>query len=180
MKPTVTKQKDARGRIRSHVATFGPIECSSSVSAADAIATCARETAAALERLERGTTIGQWQGHTYVVSPDCHGWRTWCDAFSSGTYHVAMSGTKEDAADSILSHLASIVWTHDVTDDRAYVATLPERLRRDLLERFAWYRKMRAFMALGYTDQQSRDLIAQGTVPDGHGGHGTIVRSDVA
>jgi hypothetical protein len=165
MKPTVTKQKDIRGRIRSHVATFGPITYSSAVSAADAIAGCERETVDALERLDRGSIIRQWNGHTYIVSPDANGWRMWCDAFSTPDYFIGTNGTRERAEDDILTHLAAVVWSYDVADDRAYVATLPERLRAELLQRFAWYRAMKTFTSQGYTDDQARQMIANGITP---------------
>ncbi|HWH75948.1 MAG TPA: hypothetical protein VNT76_01205 [Candidatus Binatus sp.] len=164
MKPTITKQKDIRGRVRSHCATIGPVTYSSAVSAADAIVNCERETTAALERLDRGTIIRRWNGHIYIVSPDAFGWRAWCDVFSQTDYYIGSSGTREEAEDAILHHLASIVWTHE-DDDHAFVATLPERMRADLLKRFAWYRAMKTFMAQGYTDDQARQMIADGIVP---------------
>ena len=91
MKPTVRKVKDIRGRkILGYVATLhtpdsysdGRISGQQRTTPADAILSCEVEVECALDRLARGTVIGQWNGHTYVVSPSIDGWRTWCDEFS--------------------------------------------------------------------------------------------------
>lgn len=166
MKPTIRKHKDIRGRrIVGYTALFGPIESRRHADTDtergqdQAVAECEQLVRDALERLDRGAHIGQWRGHTYVVSPDAHGWRLWCDVFSRTDYYTAQAGTRDEAIDSILSHLAANIWTVDVEDDTAFVDGLPYPVRTELIGRFKWYREMKRLMDNGYTDQEARDII---------------------
>lgn len=158
MKPTITKFKNARGRIVAYYAKFGPIEVPAPTPA-QATEQCAKAVHDALERLDRGAVIGQWRGHIYVVSPDSTGWRLWCDVFSRAGYYTGQAGTQEAAVDGILSHLAAHLWTHDVEDDKAFVDGLPHTVQRELLDRFHWYREMKRLMDKGYSDPDARDII---------------------
>jgi hypothetical protein len=63
MKPTVVKVKNVRGRIAAYKAKFGPIDASEETPN-DALSACERRVFSALERLDRGTLIGEWRGHT--------------------------------------------------------------------------------------------------------------------
>jgi hypothetical protein len=82
MKPTVKKLKDIRGRrIVGYRAHIGAIATQGSTPQ-EAAEKCEAAVHAALARLERGTLVGSWRGHTYVVSPTSEGWRYWLDTSS--------------------------------------------------------------------------------------------------
>lgn len=162
MKPTLTKITNARGSTIGHRASFGPISGSTDATPADARVSCEREVLTALERLDHGTSVHVWNGHTYVLSPTTHGWCYWLDTFGPGRYSTCGGyATMGEANTCALSHLAQNVWTHD-DDDTAFVALLPEGMRREKLQYFGWQRQMRAFTAQGYTSDQARQMIADG------------------
>lgn len=158
MKPTISKFKNSRGRIVAYYAKVGPIEVPAPTPQ-QATELCEKAVHDALERLERGASIGQWRGHTYVVSPDANGWRAWCDVYSRTDYYTGSGQTREDAEDGVLSHLAASLWTHDVVDDEAFVSDLPASLQRELIERFKWYREYKRLVDKGYNDADARAII---------------------
>ncbi len=166
--PTVIKMKDIRGRkIVGYQAALGPFQTHTYPTPAEAIADVHQQQIDANARLAQGALVGRWQDHTYTVTPDAYGWRLWCDGFSTPDYYTTSNGTRDEAAISILSHLASCVWAFDVADDVAFVSTLPvpDATKRELVTRFQWYRDYTAFKTQGYEDQQIRNLLAQGTRP---------------
>ena len=159
MKPVMSKRKDSKGRITGHVATVGPIQ-GEGPTGRDAVTNNEILVGAALDRLDRGTLIGQYKGHTYVVSPTIHGWTYWLDTFSSTTYGCDAGTDKDGAKYQAISHLAKTVWTLD-DDDQAFVIGLPVTLQRELVEYFQWQRAYRKFRDMGQTDNQARQSIWQ-------------------
>jgi hypothetical protein len=158
MKPTISKFKNVKGRIVGYRARFGPIDAQGATPN-EAVEQCAKAVQDALERLERGASIGQWRGHTYVVSPDANGWRAWCDVYSRTDYYTGSGQTREDAEDGVLSHLAASLWTHDVVDDEAFVDGLPQSIKKELVDRFKWYREYKRLADKGYNDSDARAII---------------------
>ncbi len=162
MKPKVYKHKDARGRIVGYGAELGAI-VGKGATPALAVAECDQLTIAAIKRLDRGTAIGKWREHTYVVSPHVNGWEYWIDTFSQLGYSVSGSwDQREDCVDAALHHLAQNLWSRD-TDDTAMIASLPVGPAKDMKGWIAWQRQMIAFEGQGYTQDQARQMIAQGT-----------------
>jgi hypothetical protein len=82
MKPHVHKVKTPRGRIAGHTASIGPVTGGQRETPALAIDACDKEALAALYRLDRGTRVFRWRGHTIVVSPTVNGWEYWIDTSS--------------------------------------------------------------------------------------------------
>lgn len=140
--PTLTKRRDVRGRrVLAHVATFGPLSAEGSDPKA-ATQSLSQSLTAAVDRLSAGTYIGQWAGHTFVVSPDPYGWVYWIDTFSRTDYQPSAGRTRELAIHSALTHLGQQVWTPE-TDDRAFLLSLPIATRRDFA---SWIGFQRAFI----------------------------------
>jgi hypothetical protein len=164
MKPKVYKRKDARGRITGYGAEFRAVVGHGETPAL-AVADCERVLVAAVDRLYRGASIGRWQDHLYVVSPHVDGWEYWIDTFSQCGYSVVLlgrQGTREMCVDAALQHLAQNLWTRD-THDAEMIASLPAAPAREIKDWISWQRQMIAFQAQGYTQDQARQLIAQGT-----------------
>ena len=157
MKPVMNKCKDNRGRITGYVAVVGPIQ-GAGATVAEAKANSEQLLEAALDRLERGTLIGQYKGHTYVVSPTVHGWTYWLDTFSSTTYGCDAGTDKDGAKYQAISHLAKTVWTLD-DDDQAFVIGLPVHLQRELVQYFGWQRGYARYRAEGKTDTEAREAL---------------------
>jgi len=158
LKPTITKHK-AQGRT-TYTATIGGVskEHHSRTTATTAVEA---EALAALVRLDSGPIFGRFADRTYVVYPDSMGWRYWLDGFGP-TYTCFGAWTKDGAHHAALFHLAQNEWTLTV-DDAAYLAPLPDETRRELQPWITWQRQIAGLMAQGYTLDQSRDMVSQGT-----------------
>ena len=135
MKPIIWKLKSVRGRIIGYRASFAGV---TGDGATKALATdaCYKNAVGALNRLDRGTVVRKWGGTMYVVWPDLHGWNYTFDGLSGSVTCGSGIVTQEDAEDIALYHLGQYHWTSAVADDTAYVAGLPERTKRNLLEYF--------------------------------------------
>jgi hypothetical protein len=152
MKPdALSKRKDVRGRVTGHVATIGPVSVIGSTPA-KAAELCEAATRAALARLNRGSRIIVWRGHTVVVMPTIYGWDYWIDTYSHADIKNTTSGQdREDAESDALHHLAQHLWSPEV-DDEAFLSTehahetgLPYVVR-DLMR--PWIRFQRAYAKL--------------------------------
>lgn len=155
---TVNKRKDVRGRIVGYTATIGPIDVDGETPAA-ATEGALWAVRLALDRLAQGRAIVVWQGHTIVVSPTPYGWDYWIDTFKLEYAITCPNATREGAIDHALYHLAQNDWTHE-TDDRAYLDTVPEKMRADLAGYFTWQRTYARLKAAGHDDRTIRDIIA--------------------
>ena len=156
MKPSVGKLKNSRGRIVGYVASIGPVQTESyAMTPTEASTACERETLAALERLDRGTRVFQWQGHTVVVAPTVHGWSYWFDTLSRTDLanHVG-APTREDAENAALHHLAQHVW-EPVFDDADFLATLPPSVARDISRWIHFQREYTRIRAEGKSDVEA-------------------------
>lgn len=163
MKPTITKLKDARGRITGYRATLGPIgedgTCDGNTPAA-AIELCETACLAALRRLDSGTECRTWCGHTYAIVPTSQGWAYWLDTLSGGRTQGAYS-THEECNARALHHLAQHVWTHDCADDAAFTLELPPAVRGEIAQ---WIRFQRAYSrhaATGKSDTECHRLACE-------------------
>jgi hypothetical protein len=156
MKPTVLKRKDSRGRITGYVAHIFSVDSPLCATAVEASAACERETLAALHRLDRGTRIFKWQGHTVVVAPTIEGWSYWIDTSTRTDFdsHVAGSATREDAENAALSHLAQNVW-EPVFDDVSFLATLPPSVASELAPWIRFQRSYATLRAAGKSDAEA-------------------------
>lgn len=168
MKPKVAKVKNARGRITGYRASLCGLsaEGATKQEALAALDVHLRDTVA---RFAVGTTIGQWAGHTYVVSPSVDGYQTWVDVYSRTDYSVASCGPRGTAIISALRSIAQQIWTHD-TDDEALYASLPDvdgraELIDELRSYLSWQRNYKRYRDVGYDDQMARDLIAGFVTP---------------
>jgi hypothetical protein len=159
MKPTIGKWKDSKHRIVEYSGAIGPIKANGKTPN-EASAACETAVLDALKRLELGTTIGQWSGHTWIVFPTIDGYNYWLDTFSGPHYSVSSPGSREHAIDKALFHLAQSVWTHAVPDDTAFVDGLPYGIRAELGAYFAWQREYRRLADRGYSDTDARAIIA--------------------
>jgi len=167
MKPTITKLKNARGRITGYRAAIGPIEADGKTPA-EATEACERATLDTLSRLERCRSVRAltWQGRTFVVAPTLDGWSYWLDTFSQGYSNMLPPSSFEDASDRAMHHLAQHVWNHDVEDDAAFVASLPSGIRSDLT---GWIRFQRAYKireAEGRNDNETHRLACEDSYKD--------------
>ena len=161
MKPVITVRK-MLGRVGYAAELHGLyVEAASKREAREAWATAAQ---AALVRLDRGAYIGRWRGHLYVVSPDAGGWRYWFDMFSTTDVFGTELGTREDAQDRALHHLAQCLWTPEVDDDEAFVANLPPKVQRDLIGWMSWQRRYARAKANGLNDAQAHEEACRGYV----------------
>lgn len=158
MKPTIYKRKDTRGRIVSYRAALGPLE-GTGPDAKHASEALELELMAALDRLKSGPMIGTWREHTYIIMPSAYGWSYWLDVLSRDS-RIDDRGDRHEVKESALRHLAQIVWTHDVEDDRAFVEGLPGAIVADLLGYFNWQREYKRLSSKGYTDTETRNIIA--------------------
>lgn len=158
MKPTIGKYKNAKGKITAYHASIGPLQTQGDTPG-EAADRCTVAVVDALRRLELGTTIGSWQGHMYVIAPSINGFSYWIDTFSRPDYFTDTNGSREFAADHALLHLAQTLWSCEVPDDRAYVASLPAGIQSELLGYFHWQREYRRLSTKGYNDTDTRAII---------------------
>jgi hypothetical protein len=165
LKPTIEKLKDARRRIIGYTAflktstvTFPPF-AEGKPTPKEAEEDWNNKTIAALERLDRGTIIRQFLGHTFIITPTSTGWDYWIDTFRT-SYSVQTSSTREKCEDSCLTHIAQMMWNPDSEEkDEDYVKALPESLRGEVLYWINWQREMKRLRAAGFSDNDARDII---------------------
>ena len=160
MKPTIHKRKDIRGRkIVGYSATIGPVT-TDATDQTRASELCETAVSAALARLAQGTKIGQWNGHTYVVSPETYGWQYWIDAFGRQDYGVSVQGyTRDQTEDSAIAHLAQSDWNEE-TDDHAMLASLPRSKRADMATWIGFQRSYIRIKAANDLPENDRHLAA--------------------
>lgn len=165
LKPTIKKLKDLRGRIKGYRARYGVFSAEGETAKAAEL-NVETHVLQSLMRLDVGTLIGQWRGHTYVVAPDTSGWRYWTDVFSRVDYWVTVgTGSKEEAVHDALSHTAKTVWTREVIDTE-FVEGLPVAIQKELIRYFNWQRAYAVAAEGGANDTQARliaDKVAQQT-----------------
>jgi hypothetical protein len=158
MKPTLHKVQTRTGRrIHCYYATGHGIEAEGKTPRE---ARLAWDLAAmgALGRLERGTFIGQFRGHTFVVFPTLYGWSYWLDTFTHGYTGHGAGQTQEDAQDHALHHLAQNLWDVSCDDDAAFCASIPVESVRDKIASWVrWQRGYEAGRLLGLTDEACRE-----------------------
>jgi hypothetical protein len=159
MRPTITKQKNMRGRITAHRAAIGPIEVDGRTPA-EASQQCETAAVAALRRLDNGSEFLRWHGHVYAIVPTLYGWNYWIDT-SESNHSQGPYPTHEEANGAALSHLAQNVWEHDVADDAAFVADLPDRVRADIAQWIRFQRAYRVHAATGKSDHESHRLACE-------------------
>lgn len=161
MKPTLSKLKNLRGRITGHVARFAGIRAEG-VTPAEAVERCETFVRGALQRLDRGTLVGVWHGHAYVISPDTVGWRYWIDTHSRTDYSVSMpaAGTREEAQDAAMFGLAQGLWTPEVEDDVVFTEGLSIPMRKELLSWIAWQRRHAAAVAAGKSGNEAHAIAS--------------------
>lgn len=159
MKPTIRKQKSARGRVTGYAASYGPISTPECATPIEATAQCEKQVDQALARLERGTRVFTWRGHTCVVSPTTAGWQYWTDTFSATDYAVQCgTESREDAENSAYHHLAQNVWTREVADDEAFVEGLPYSVRRQIRSWIAFQRAYAVAQAEGKNSHECHEI----------------------
>lgn len=163
MKPdALSKRKDVRGRVTGHVATIGPVSVTGSTPA-KASELCEAATRAALARLNRGSRVIVWRGHTIVVMPTIYGWDYWIDTYSRpDTKNTTTGQDREDAENDALHHLARHLWSPEV-DDEKFLGNEPSTeetglpyIVRDLMR--PWIKFQRAyakFRAEGASDVEA-------------------------
>lgn len=157
----VTKRKNVRGRIIGYRATCMQIErATTRLDAAEAIEQCGHAVTEILANVQRGTYIGQWRNHYYVLMPDGYGygWNYWIDVFGALDYHVGPEPTRDEAEDKALNHLVTSIWDHE-QDDQAFTAGLPEHVRKQCLDYFRWQREYRRLAARGLDDTRVRNIL---------------------
>jgi hypothetical protein len=160
MKPSLSTLKNARGRIVAHAASLGPIRVQGAT-AKEASDACEKACADALVRLDRGTYLGTWRGHAFIVFPDAYGWSYWLDTFTGG-YSVsclAIAG-REATIDNAIGHLAQVLWSHD-TDDAEFVASLPPSLRNETQGWIVFQRAYARFRAEGHSETECHRLACE-------------------
>jgi hypothetical protein len=170
MKPTIRKVKTVRGRLEGYKATFGPVESGTRKTPKEAALSCEHEALSALGRLDRGTRVLRWRGHTAVIMPTISGWSYWIDTASRSDIIQGTSSTdREGAENAALHHLAQNVWTPEVADDEAFLRAEPSAdecglpyIVRDVLR--PWFNFQRAYVALrkdGYSDVEAHRLAGE-------------------
>ena len=129
MKPTLSKSKNARGRVLAHVATIGPIT-RQGATPEEAAELCEAATLDALARLFQGTEIRRWRGHMAIIAPTSEGWCYWLSTAAGEGIANYVGPDRAKAIVSALHHLAQNAWTPDV-DDQEFLAVFrsPKRLR---------------------------------------------------
>jgi len=156
MKPTLTKHKDPRGRVKGHVATIGPIAIEGPTPSL-AATKCSEEVLAALVRLDRGPRVLRWKGHVVIVAPMLDGWGYWFGG-AAGSSSVGLfqtvRGEREDAEDHALHHLAQNLWSPEV-NDTTFLLGLPIKVQKELLDWIRWQRDYARLRAEGKTDQEA-------------------------
>jgi len=167
LKPTIKKLKNLRGKITGYRARYGVQQAEGETAKAAALNV---ETAVlnALMRLDRGTHIGVWRGHTYVIAPDGDGWRYWIDTFSRTDYWCMTNGTRDEVQDIAMRGLAQTTWTREVEDDVAFVEGLSYPVRRELVTYFNWQRAYAVARDKGETDESARafaDTVQRHSAP---------------
>ena len=157
MKASLGKVKNIRGRITCYTATIGEMRSTGATPKA-AIDNCEREVLSALERLDRGTLVGRWRDHTYIVAPAIDGWGYWIDTFTRGDYRVSGNWTdRESATNNALHHLAQHLWTASA-DDAAFLADLPASVASELARWIRFQRDYAKLVAEGKTDVEAHRL----------------------
>ena len=157
MRASVQKCKNIRGRITGYRASIGPVEVTAPIEA-QANAECEQSTLNALARLERGTHVIVWRGHTVVVAPTVDGWSYYLDTFSRDygiRFQSARGPTREDAEDNALHHLAQCLWTLDVENDNEFLIGLPKSVQGELRGWIAFQRSYAALRATGASDVEA-------------------------
>ena len=162
MKPTITKLKDARGRITGYRAELGAVTRDGKT-VAEANEACEHATLEALARLDKGASAHAWNGHTFTIAPDLYGW----SYVLPGHMPQSAGENRETAITSALHHLAQVTWTHE-TDDAAFLASLPDAKRFDgeslASELAGWIRFQRAYKvraAQGLSDTECHRLACE-------------------
>lgn len=161
MKPTLKKRKNVRGRIVGHGAMFAGI-IGEGPTPKEAIESCEVRVRAALERLKRGTLVGTWRGHAYVISPTQEGWQYWIDTHSRTDYAVGMPSDKnrDEAQDAAMFALAQGLWTLEVENDVTFVDGLSYPIRTELLSWIAWQRRYAAAKVTGKSDTEAHAIAS--------------------
>jgi hypothetical protein len=157
MKPTIEKVKNMRGRVTGYRAKLGEVVAEGKT-AAEAFEACEKKVLLALERLDRGAIVRTWRGHSYTVAPTIVGWEYMLDTFT-GYYGVNVNGSREDAEDAALHHLAQQLWTTE-DDDETFVRILPSKVAREILRWCAWQRRFATLKAEGKTDNEAHQLAS--------------------
>ncbi len=162
LKAKLAKLKNLRGKITGHRATIGVLRAEGETPKAAAL-NVETEVLKALLRLDRGTVIRVWRGHTFIVFPDTGGWRYWLDIFtpsgSTHNYSVQCPGDREDAEDAALFHLAQMIWTPEVNDDE-FLSELPTSVMQKLEAYFQWQRRYAAAKAEGKSDEDAHQIAS--------------------
>jgi hypothetical protein len=155
---TVTKLKNARGRIVGYRARFEELEAEGATPQT-AREACQAMLVAYLRDHQRGSLIARLFERTLWIEP--------CRYAPGFTYRLEGSDcvhgpyeTREAAEDRAVFHCAQNAWTLEVDDDAAFLASIPlERVRRDLAPWVAWQRRYAAARAAGLDDAAAR-LVA--------------------
>ena len=153
MKPNVHKVKNVQGRMTGYKASVGAVNGGQHETPSLAVDACDKEILAALYRLDRGTRIFAWRGHTIVVSPTVNGWDYWIDTSTQGHGVASVPcGDREAAEDYALHHLAQGLWTHDVANDETLLEGLPPSVQAELRPWIRFQRRYRDLRSQGLSD----------------------------
>jgi hypothetical protein len=157
MKPTITKLKNARGRIVGYRARIGDLQEIDRPTAAAVAVACEAMLEAYLRDHQRGSLTLRLFDRDLYLEP--------CRYAPGFTYRLQGSDcihgpyeTREAAEDRAVFHCAQNAWTLE-TDDAVFFAAIPlETVRRELASWVRWQRAYAAARAAGMDDAQARQV----------------------
>jgi hypothetical protein len=157
MKPTITKLKNARGRIVGYRARMSDLQEIDRPTAAAAAVACEAMLDAYLRDHQRGSLTRRLFERDLYLEP--------CRYAPGFTYRLQGSDcihgpyeTREAAEERAVFHGAQNAWTLE-TDDAAFFAAIPlETVRRELAPWVRWQRAYAAARAAGMNDAEARQV----------------------